>query len=133
MGLPDKRRFGTVGQHAAVGRFPSFGRGGTPPEGWPLVRAGNGERTGRATPVSPVGGGWSDGTPRAAVRDVLLQNLADGEVRLHLGDFDLHALANLAAGDDDDVTALDAGDAVALLAEVLYLDVPYLALLNGRL
>ncbi len=74
-----------------------------------------------------------EATRRVVDLELLVDDLGDGEVRLHLGHLDLHLFAHLRARDDDDVAPLDAGDAVALLAEVLDLDVTGLVLLDGGL
>ncbi|AAG18874.1 hypothetical protein VNG_0287H [Halobacterium salinarum NRC-1] len=64
---------------------------------------------------------------------LLVDDLADREVRLHFRHFDFDALADLGVRHDDDVSALDARDPVALLADVLDLDVADLTLLDRRL
>ncbi len=64
---------------------------------------------------------------------VVFDHFPHGEIRLHLAHLDFDLLADVGPRNDDDVSPLDTGDAVSLLAEILDFDVAHLADFDWRL
>lgn len=60
-----------------------------------------------------------------AKRPVSLDYFTNSEIRLHLGDLDFDAFADLGPRDDDDIAPLNASDSITLLAQILDFDIAY--------
>ncbi|ODR80126.1 hypothetical protein BG842_00595 [Haladaptatus sp. W1] len=63
----------------------------------------------------------------------MFDDLGEGDVRSDVGDFDGDSVAFLCVGYDDHVAIIDAGDAIAFLADTIDIDCSVVALFDwGR-